>query len=435
MKKILISPIFILLTFNSICAFYITPIFATPYLESGQNEFKQDKEQATSDISPTIKPSGLLKNEEPLPVNARILSLLALLKEQPQDNLSKVENILPQLKAIDETFNAAENYLIFFIEGFIEHAAHRDEEAISVFEKTLPLRKNIPKKQLYLPEFSETNLILAKSFSNIGDFKQAFEYKEKYIIDGDRYFYAIRDEKIAELQKTYATDHKLKQNELLVNQNKIESLKIKDAENKKFVQQRNIAILVITVVIFLLFLLKQLKIRKQLKYLAKTDSLTNLYNRRTLFEQGEHLVGTAITEQQPLSVILLDIDFFKNVNDTYGHDVGDDVIKAIAQLGSETMRSRDVFARLGGEEFAGILPGVTCAEAKAIAERLREKVENMELSSLKIEQQVTVSIGVACLDFISPDFDELLNAADIAMYFAKANGRNRVCLYNENIEQ
>jgi diguanylate cyclase (GGDEF)-like protein len=413
----------------------MTPIFATPYLESEANEFTQDKELDTSEITPTIEPSDLLNNEVPLPVNARISSLLVLLKEEPKDNLSKVENILPQLKAIDETFNAAENYLIYFIEGLIEHTANRDKAAIIMFKKTLPLRKNIPKKQLYLPEFSEVNLILAKSFSNVGDFKQAFEYKEKYIHDGYRYFDAIRSEKIAELEKTYATDHKLKQNELLVNQNKIESLKIKDAENKKFVQQRNISILVITVVVFLLFLLKQLKIRKQLKYLAKTDSLTNLYNRRTLFEQGEHLVGNALIDQQPLSVMLRDLDFFNNVYDTYGHDVGDDVIKAIAQLGSETMRSRDVFARLGGEEFAGILPGVTCVEAKAIAERLREKVENMELSSLKVEQQITVSIGVACLDLASADFDELLNAADIAMYFAKANGRNRVCLYNENIEQ
>ncbi len=435
MKKILISPVLILLTFNSLCAFYITPTFAAPYLEEGANEFTQDKEQATIDIPPAIVTSDLLKSEEPLPINARILSLLALLKEEPKNNLSKVENILPQLKAIDETFNAAENYLMYFIEGLIEHAAHRDTEAISVFEKTLPLRESIPEKQLYLPEFAEVNLILAKSFSNVGDFKQAFDYQDKYIIDGYRYYYAIRSEKIAELDKTYATAHKLKQNELLVNQNKIESLKIKDAENQKFAQQRNISILITTVFVFFLLLLKQLKIRKQLKYLTKTDSLTNLYNRRTLFEQGGNLVDTAISGQQSLSVILLDIDFFKNINDTYGHDVGDNVIKAIAKLGSETMRSRDIFARLGGEEFAGVLPGVNCAEAKAIAERLREKVENMELSTLEVKQQVTVSIGVACLDLVSPDFDELLNAADIAMYFAKANGRNRVCLYNENIEQ
>jgi len=420
---------------NSLCAFYISPLLATPFLESELVEPSQKSELPKSEITPTPERSGLLEKNAPLPINARILSLLALLKENQKENLTQVEDVFPQLKAIEKTFNAAEMYLMYFIEGLIEHAAHQDKKAISVLEKALLLRDEIPKKQLYLPEFAEVNLIMARSFSILGDFKQAFDYKKKYIFDGYRYFDATRNEKIAELDKTYATDHKLKQNELLVNQNKIKRLKIKDAENKQFAQQRNIAILIATVIVFLLLLLKQLKIRNRLKYLAKTDTLTNLYNRRTLFEQGSYLVDSALSEQQPLSVILLDIDFFKNINDTYGHDIGDNVIKTIAQLGSETMRSRDVFARLGGEEFAGILPGVSCDEAKAIAERLREKVANMELSSLNVNQQITVSIGVACLELVSPDFDELLNAADLAMYFAKANGRNRVCLYNENIDQ
>jgi diguanylate cyclase (GGDEF)-like protein len=433
MKKFYHSLVLLLLFISGFFVLYASPLFATPYLASELADTTKKNELPKSEITPSSQHFGLLQKGELLPINDRILSLLALLQEDPEENLAKVKEILPQLNAISETFNAAEQYLMFFIQGLIEHASHNDKEAIVVLEKALVLKESIPVKQLYLPEFSAVNLILARSFSLVGDFKKAFEAKDRYIISGYDYFDAVRKEKIAELNKTYATDHKRKQNKLLVNQNKIKRLKIKDAENKKFAQQRNIAILVATVIVFILLLLKQIKIRNRLKYLAKTDSLTNLCNRRTLFEQGALLVNTAINEKQPLSVILLDIDFFKNINDTYGHDVGDDVIKRIAQLGGETMRSRDVFARLGGEEFAGILPGVSCAEAKAIAERLREKVENMDLSSLNVKQQVTVSVGVACLDLVSPDFDDLLNAADLAMYFAKANGRNRVCLYNENI--
>jgi len=430
-----ISPIIMVLAITSTSVFYITPLFAAPYLEIEFNQFTQDDEKQTSNISSLPKPEEFLKSDEVLPINARILSLLELLKEEPKKNLAEVESLLPQLKEIEETFNAAEMYLMHFMKGLIKHANHNDKEVISELEKTLPLREHIPNKQLYLPEFAEVNLILAESFSNIGDFKQAFEYKEKYMIEGNRYYETIRNEKIAELDKTYATERKRKQNELLVNQNEIERLKIRDAENKQFSQQRNITILIATVILFLLLLIKQIRTRNRLNHLAKTDSLTSLYNRRTLFEQGARLVNSALNEQQPLSVILLDIDFFKNINDTYGHDIGDSVIKTIAQLGSETMRSRDIFARLGGEEFAGILPGVNCNEAKAIAERLREKVANMELSSLNVKQQVTVSVGVACLESVSPNFDELLNAADLAMYFAKADGRNRVCLYNENIDK
>ena len=317
MKKKFTSTFAILLVLNSLCAFYISPLLASPFLKSELVESPQKNELPKSEITPIPERRGLLENDDPLPINARILSLLALLKENHKENLTQVKDVFPQLKAIDKTFNAAEMYLMYFIEGLIEHAAHHDKKAISVLEKALSLREDIPKKQLYLPEFAEVNLIMARSFSILGDFKQAFDYKKKYIFDGYRYFDATRNEKIAELDKTYATDHKLKQNELLVNQNKIKRLKIKDAENKQFAQQRNIAILIATVIVFLLLLLKQLKIRNRLKYLAKTDSLTNLYNRRTLFEQGTHLVDSASSEQQPLSVILLDIDFFKNIGETF----------------------------------------------------------------------------------------------------------------------
>ncbi|TWX56953.1 GGDEF domain-containing protein [Colwellia hornerae] len=387
--------------------------------------------QNNNSVKASAEPENILNNKVPLPINARILSLLSLVQQNDQKNTVQVTGVLLQLEEINSTFNAAEQYLIFLIHGLIEHHAQQDKQAIAWLEKTLNLRDEIPEKQLYLPEFSEVNLIFARSFSALGDFKQAFDYKKKYIRNGYQYFEGTRADKVKELNITYATDQKIKQNELLANQNKIKRLKIIAAENKKFAQQRNILILVITVIVFFILLLRQIKVRKKLKYLAKVDSLTNLYNRRTLFEKGAESVDIAVNEKQSLSVILLDIDFFKNINDNYGHDIGDEVIIIIAELGSETMRSRDLFARLGGEEFAGILPGVGCAEAKAIAERLREKVASKDWSEFNIKEQLTVCIGVACLEQVEPNFDALLNAADIAMYYAKANGRNRVYQFND----
>jgi len=387
--------------------------------------------QEKSSISVSLGPENILQSKEPLPVNDRILSLLSLAQKKSVENIAKVEDVLLQLEEINSSFNAAEQYLILFIKGLVEHTSRNENQAISWFEKSLTLRKNIPDKQKVLPEFSEVFLVLAKAYANHGEFKKAFDSKEKYIGNGSIYFDAIRAKKIQELNKTYATDHKVKQNELLANQNKIKRLKIIAVENKRFSQQRNIIILVITVIIFFILLMRQMKVRKKLKYLAKTDSLTNLYNRRTLFEKGTEMLEKAVKEKQSLSVILLDVDFFKTINDNHGHDIGDEVLKIIAELSNETMRSRDLLARLGGEEFAGILPGVGCSEAKAIAERLREKVANKDLSSLNIDQQITVSIGVACLEQVEHNFDDLLNAADIAMYYAKANGRNRVCQFND----
>jgi diguanylate cyclase (GGDEF)-like protein len=387
--------------------------------------------QENSNLSDSEDSDNILNNKEPLPINDRILSLWALAQENAENSTADVEDLLLQLEEISANFNAAEHYLIFLIHGLIEHNSNQNEQAITWLKKTLELRDKIPAKQLDLPDFSKANFIFAKSFAALGDFKQAFEYKKKYIQGGYRYFDETRIEKIEELNEIYETDHKIRQNELLANQNKIKHLKIIAAEKKQFTQKRNIIILVITVIVFFILLLRQVKVRKKLKYLAKTDSLTNLYNRRTLFEKGAEAVEFAKNEKQNLSVILLDVDFFKNINDNYGHDVGDEIIKIIAELGSETMRSRDLFARLGGEEFAGILPGVGCDEAKAIAERLREKVANKDLSEFNIKQKLTVSIGVACLDQVDTSFDDLLNAADIAMYYAKAHGRNLVCQFND----
>ena len=406
-------------------------ISATPNVVD-ENEIKTQNEETLTTFS---SKENILNSKEPLPVNVRILSLLSLVQNEPTKNVAKAKNLLLQIEEIDSTFNAAEQYLMLFIHGLIEHNDGNDKQAIIWLNKTSDLHGKIPSKQLYSPEFSEVNFILAKSLASLGDFKQAFEYKKKYIQGGYRYFDETRIDKIEELNRIYETDHKIKQNELLSNQNKIKHLKIIAAENKKFVQQRNILILFITVIVFYILLLRQIKVRKKLKYLAKIDSLTKLFNRRTLFEKGAEALELAKNEKQSLSVILLDVDFFKNINDNYGHDIGDEVIKIIAELGSETMRSRDLFARLGGEEFAGILPGVGCDEAKAIAERLREKVANKDLSELNIQQKLTVSIGVACLDQIDTSFDDLLNAADIAMYFAKANGRNSVCQYNDKTQK
>jgi diguanylate cyclase (GGDEF)-like protein len=391
--------------------------------------------QENNNVSASGGSKDILSSNEPLPINDRILSLLALVQDASKISSDKTEDVLSQLEKISANFNAAEHYLIFFIHALIAHNLHQDAEAITWLEKTLALRDKIPAKQLNLPDFSKAHLIFAKSFASLGDFEQAFNYKKKYIQSGYRYFDETRIVKTQELNKVYETDHKIRQNELLANQNKIKRLKIIAAENKQVSQQRNIIILFITVMVFFILLLRQIKVRKKLKYLAKTDSLTHLYNRRTLFEKGTEAVERAKNEKQSLSVILLDVDFFKNINDNYGHDIGDKVIKIIAELGSETMRSRDLFARLGGEEFAGILPGVGCDEAKAIAERLREKVANKDLSELNISQQLTVSIGVACLDQDDKSFDDLLNAADIAMYYAKENGRNLVCQFTEQTQK
>ncbi|TXF11896.1 GGDEF domain-containing protein [Pelomicrobium methylotrophicum] len=164
---------------------------------------------------------------------------------------------------------------------------------------------------------------------------------------------------------------------------------------------------------------------------AITDPLTGLYNRRHLARRLEKEFARARRYGMPLSVLLLDIDHFKCVNDTYGHQVGDQVLNHVARLTLQAIRETDLAARYGGEEFVIIAPNTEASSAAALAERLRRHVETHPLVlhggySGRQEIRVTVSIGVAGLGRDTSDSQHLLQEADEALYRAKQQGRNRV---------
>jgi diguanylate cyclase (GGDEF)-like protein len=169
------------------------------------------------------------------------------------------------------------------------------------------------------------------------------------------------------------------------------------------------------------FLLEQ-----QLERDARTDSLTGVYIRRHLSALAEAEIQRAKRFNRPLSVILLDIDHFKRVNDTYGHDVGDEAIRATAALLQQNLRTTDYLGRMGGEEFAALLAETTGEQAMALAERLRKLAEEQALSTPHGLLRFTISLGVASFSPANPNWEALLKAADDALYEAKRGGRNQV---------
>jgi diguanylate cyclase (GGDEF)-like protein/PAS domain S-box-containing protein len=160
--------------------------------------------------------------------------------------------------------------------------------------------------------------------------------------------------------------------------------------------------------------------------LAVQDELTHVYNRRGLIEVGEREVERARRFNHPLAVLFLDVDHFKEINDAHSHAAGDRVLQAVASCFGELLRSVDVIGRYGGEEFVFLLPETNMDNARAIAERLRAKIEKIRISTSSGDLKVTVSIGVAALSDDMQTLDELLNKADAAVHRAKAGGRNRV---------
>jgi diguanylate cyclase (GGDEF)-like protein len=159
--------------------------------------------------------------------------------------------------------------------------------------------------------------------------------------------------------------------------------------------------------------------------LAATDELTKLFNRRYFNERLSAALSAARRHDYPLSLIMIDLDNFKVINDTYGHSEGDQVLKAFADLLRDMIRTEDVAARWGGEEFIIILPHTLCESAAAQAERIRAAFENHTVSSTPIP--LSASFGVVQLEE-NEDEDSLIRRADRALYRAKHEGRNRVVM-------
>jgi diguanylate cyclase (GGDEF)-like protein len=163
-----------------------------------------------------------------------------------------------------------------------------------------------------------------------------------------------------------------------------------------------------------------------LEKLATIDSLTGLYNRRQFLVAAEAEWSRFQRYQRPLSMLMIDIDHFKSVNDRYGHAVGDETIVSVAAACQDGKRGSDVVGRLGGEEFAILLPETDSVQAAILAERIRERVADHFLFVHKVRFNVTISIGVAEATAGMPGIDALLGSADAALYQAKREGRNRV---------
>jgi diguanylate cyclase (GGDEF)-like protein len=169
---------------------------------------------------------------------------------------------------------------------------------------------------------------------------------------------------------------------------------------------------------------------QKMEMLATTDGLTGLNNHRTFQELLAKEVERARRYGRPLSLLLMDIDHFKKFNDTYGHPVGDLVLREISKCIRQSIRTNDIAARYGGEEFTVIIPESGPEGAMVIAERIRRTVEQHVITSLDTQLHVTISLGCSSMPLVATAQQPLVDAADKALYFSKEHGRNRATLFS-----
>lgn len=168
------------------------------------------------------------------------------------------------------------------------------------------------------------------------------------------------------------------------------------------------------------------QMEQELEFRARHDYLTGLYNRIELEKECQEEMKRAQRYRRTLSIFLLDIDHFKQINDTYGHLSGDQVLKQFAAFLQQTVRATDYVARYGGEEFVVILPETSLKKAEELAERLRMQTEELNIALKQTTLKITISIGISSYPEHGKSYEQLLEAADSAMYQAKMNGRNCV---------
>ena len=176
-------------------------------------------------------------------------------------------------------------------------------------------------------------------------------------------------------------------------------------------------------------------LEEELHKLATTDSLTNMWNRRYFIQLAERELHRISRYKGCSALMMIDLDHFKEVNDTYGHDVGDEVLRRTAEIGKTTLRHVDIFARYGGEEFVALLPETGLDQALVVAERLRGMVAGHSMTVVNPPLLITLSIGVTVAGPDSGGIYTLLKEADMALYEAKNKGRNRVEVFDSSLAQ
>lgn len=175
-----------------------------------------------------------------------------------------------------------------------------------------------------------------------------------------------------------------------------------------------------------------------LEQMAITDSLTELYNKGYILRRLESELIRSARYNEPISLIMIDIDYFKKINDTLGHITGDNILKKLSEILVKSVRDVDIAARYGGEEFIIVCPNTSVSGAAILAERIRENVQNAIFRSGSIDIKTTISLGVSSLSHTSLASGEinaskLIEKADLALYKAKSAGRNKVAVYTDEL--
>ncbi|MCW8091466.1 tetratricopeptide repeat-containing diguanylate cyclase [Alteromonas sp. ASW11-130] len=272
--------------------------------------------------------------------------------------------------------------------------------------------------------------VLYKYFERVGNITQAHHY---YKIFSEAQKALLDETKIRQLaiqQTKFEAQKKANQIALLNKENSLLKTQAELAQKEIDNSRLLIATFALLASIVMVWMLFNRRMQMQLKTQAQTDKLTGIANRHHFTQVAEKALSYHEKTQQHLSVVVFDLDLFKSVNDAHGHVIGDWALKAVVDVVKRVCRNQDVIGRLGGEEFAILLPGCAARKAQSITESCRSAIAAIDTSESGENFKVTASFGVADTKLCGYKFQSLYGCADKAMYRSKDEGRNRVYVYD-----
>lgn len=266
----------------------------------------------------------------------------------------------------------------------------------------------------------------AEAHEQLQQWDTAYQYRTKELKTVRTLSDLQNEQTSARVRAEYDIERERAENAFLRSQQELKDARLDALEISESWQFTVLVLAATLLFIFIAMVIRYFIHARKLHVLAMTDELTQLPNRRHIEEAGIEMLRLSRLSGEPCSILVFDIDFFKRINDSIGHEGGDKVLRKIARASKATLRHIDKVGRTGGEEFLVLLPSADLLQAAQVAERVRLAVEQTDMSDINPSLTVTVSIGVAQFSVLDNSLAELTTRADIALYEAKANGRNRV---------
>lgn len=359
-----------------------------------------------------------------------VLGHLARFYEKENDSESALELLLPAIGEVEKTKYKT---LISEVYSLVAEASYKlnDIDTATMFSERLV---NTLEFEDYKKPLASAHFILHDIARNRGNYELALKHFRWHSIHDKAFKDVTLNKQLAYQQARLEAAEKNSQIALLDKENTLLRTQNELAEEQAQNNRLALALACTLMVLLFFWVYRSRRLQNQLRKLAEVDDLTGICNRHHFNTRAAQTLNWSKQTRQPVSFLLFDLDHFKKVNDSFGHQTGDWVLKKAVDAAQTVCRSNDIIGRMGGEEFAILLPGCTLEKAVEIAEMCRKKIEGVDTSETGETFTISASFGVADNQRCSHQLEKLFAGADAALYEAKQAGRNQIKTYHESDE-